>query len=52
MQRSSILNKHQYVELDRLRTHTAFSVLTYLTYMFAKLMSADADHLRHMWIRA
>ena len=49
--RSRLLDKHQYLRRDKIETHVALSVLTYVATMYARIKAGDAERMRHMRIR-
>ena len=49
--RSRLLNKYQYLTMQKVRSHIALSTLTYATTMLARTLVGDAEHMRHMRIR-
>ena len=49
--RSRLLDKHLYLEMQKIETHVALSVLTYLGTMYARIKAGDEEKMRHMRIR-
>ena len=49
--RSRLLNKHQYVTMQKVKAHVALTMLNYVATMYARICADDAEHLRHMRIR-
>ena len=49
--RSRLLNKNQYVTIQKLRTHVALSLLTYIATMYGRVKAGDSERMRHMRIR-
>ena len=48
---SRLLNKHQYLNSRKIKTHVALSVLTYLATILGNLMAGNADEMRHMRLK-
>ena len=49
--RSRLLNQHQYLGIEKIKTHVALSMLTYLATMYTHIMAGDSKRMRHMSIR-
>ena len=46
-----LLDKHQYIGLERVSLHVKMSVLSYLLTAWGRLRAGDYDKMRHMTIR-
>ena len=51
MKQSRILNRHQYVQRNKIELHVGMSVLTYLTTMFTRVDAGDMDKIRYMRVK-
>ena len=48
---SRLLDKHQYMELQRVSLHAKLSVVSRLLTAWGRLRAGDYEHMRHMYIR-